>query len=87
MIDPSPSRYPGLYSPLLPDSTCVFELESGDFSGPVAGRLVPQAIDGEPYEAVSYMWGDMRKRYDITIDGVTPSITVNLYSVLMAFRH
>ncbi|KAH7317125.1 heterokaryon incompatibility protein-domain-containing protein [Stachybotrys elegans] len=78
---------PRLYRPLDPQFIRVFELEAGEFSDPVVGRLVTQAIDGEPYEALSYVWGDWRKRRDITIDGETLSVTANLHGALTAFRH
>jgi hypothetical protein len=87
MNDPGPPRSPGFYHPLAPEFTRVFELEAGEFSDPIVGRLVPQAIDGEPYEAVSYVWGDTRMRRDITIDGATLSVTMNLHGALTAFRH
>ncbi|KAI0183453.1 heterokaryon incompatibility protein-domain-containing protein [Xylaria flabelliformis] len=87
MDGPGPPHYPELYHPLIPEFIRVFELEAGKFSDPIVGRLVPQAIDGEPYEAVSYVWGDTRKRHDITIDGATLSITENLHGALTAFRH
>ncbi|KAH7130883.1 heterokaryon incompatibility protein-domain-containing protein [Dactylonectria macrodidyma] len=87
MDDPGRPRYPEFYHPLAPEFARVFELEPGEFSDPIVGRLVPQAIDGEPYEAVSYVWGDPRKRRDITIDGATLSVTKNLHGALAAFRH
>ncbi|KEY70667.1 hypothetical protein S7711_02267 [Stachybotrys chartarum IBT 7711] len=87
MNHPRPPRSPRFYRPLAPHFTRVFELEAGEFSDPIVGRLVAQAIDGEPYEAVSYVWGDWRKRRDITIDGETLSVTANLHGALTAFRH
>ena len=91
MDDPRRQRYPGFYRPLAPKFTRIFELEPGEFSDPIVGRLVPQPIDGNPdegpYEAVSYVWGDPQKRRDITIDGETLSIPENLHGALMAFRH
>ncbi|KAH8157163.1 hypothetical protein CIB48_g11074 [Xylaria polymorpha] len=87
MNDAGPPHYPDFYHPLAPELIRVFELEAGKFSDPIAGRLVPQAIDGEPYEAVSYVWGDTRKRHDIVIDGATLSVTASLHGALTAFRH
>ncbi|KAI0424358.1 heterokaryon incompatibility protein-domain-containing protein [Xylaria sp. FL1042] len=87
MNDPGPPHCPEFYHPLAPEFIRVFELEAGKFSDPIVGRLVPQAIDGEPYEAVSYVWGDTRNRHDINIDGATLSVTANLYGALTAFRH
>jgi hypothetical protein len=82
----SPPHSPGIYQPLAPRLTRIFEIEPGNFSDPIVGRLVSQEIDAEPYEAVSYVWGDTRKRRDITIDGETLSITENLHGALTAFR-
>ncbi len=87
MDDPEHPHYPACYRPLAPQFTRVFELEPGHFFDPIVGRLVPQLIDGEPYEAVSYVWGDIRKRRDITIDGAMLSVTQNLHGALTAFRH
>ncbi|KAI0099037.1 heterokaryon incompatibility protein-domain-containing protein [Nemania sp. FL0031] len=79
--------YPEYYRPLPPASIRVFELEAGKFSDPIVGRLVSQTIDGEPYEAVSYVWGDPQERQDIAIGGATLSVTKNLHGALAAFRH
>ncbi|TLS29240.1 hypothetical protein PpBr36_01993 [Pyricularia pennisetigena] len=87
MGDPGPRPYPKYYSALVPQFIRVFELEAGDFSDPIVGRLVPQPIDGEPYEAISYVWGDTRDRRDITIQGKTLSVTASLHAALTAFRH
>jgi hypothetical protein len=87
MKDPSRRPFPHFYRPLAPNFTRVFELEAGEFSDPIVGRLVPQAMDAEPYEAISYVWGDPRKRRDITIDGATLSVIDSLHGALTAFRH
>lgn len=87
MNEPESPYAPELYHPLPPGSVRVFELEPGQFCDPIVGRLVPQAIDGEPYEAVSYVWGDTQKRCNICINGATVSVTENLYGALTAFRH
>ncbi|KAK4462848.1 heterokaryon incompatibility protein-domain-containing protein [Cladorrhinum samala] len=87
MDDPDSPPYLKCYHSLAPECCRVFELEPGNFSDPIVGRLVPQAIAGQPYEAVSYVWGDPRKRRDVTINGTTLSITANLYAALTAFRH
>ncbi|KAJ4406490.1 hypothetical protein N0V85_004508 [Neurospora sp. IMI 360204] len=79
--------FPNFYRPLPPKFIRVFELEPGEYSDGIVGRLVPQAIDAEPYEAISYVWGDARKRRNITIEGLTVSVTENLHGALTAFRH
>ncbi|KAI1130959.1 heterokaryon incompatibility protein-domain-containing protein [Nemania abortiva] len=89
MNDPSHSKpqHPEYYSPLPAEFIRVFELEAGKFSDPIVGRLVPQTIDGEPYEALSYVWGDPRERHEIAIDGATLSVTKSLHGALTAFRY
>ncbi|KAF2023639.1 hypothetical protein EK21DRAFT_80415 [Setomelanomma holmii] len=82
-----PGRRPSCYLPLAPRVIRVLELEAGEFSDPIVGRLVPQVVEGEPYEAISYVWGNPRRRRDLTIDELTISVTENLYSALTAFRH
>lgn len=86
-MDPESSPYPQCYRPLAPGFFRVLELEAGELCDPVVGRLVPQTIEGEPYEAVSYVWGDPRKRREVTISGTTLSVTANLHAALTAFRH
>ncbi|KAM7193030.1 Heterokaryon incompatibility protein (HET) domain containing protein [Naviculisporaceae sp. PSN 640] len=88
--DPEPSfgpQRPGCYHPLPPGFIRIFELEPGNPTDPVVGRLVSQTIDGQAYEALSYVWGDPRQRHDITINGETLSVTANLHGALTAFRH
>lgn len=87
MKDDQEPKQHGLYRPLTPPCTRVFELEAGEYSDPIVGRLVHQAIDGEPYEAVSYVWGDWTNRRDIHVDGNTLSVTASLHTALAAFRH
>lgn len=77
-----------LYRPLPSNEfTRIFELEAGELFDPIIGRLVLQTPNGEPYEAVSYVWGDSRKRHNITVNGAVLSVTANLYGALTALRH
>lgn len=87
MNELEPRSYPKCYRPLEPGFIRVFELETGHPSDPIVGRLVPQLLGGEPYEAVSYVWGDPNKRCNVIINGVMLSVTVNLHGALTAFRH
>jgi len=84
---PASPHYPGCYRALEPGFIRVFELEAGHPTDPVRGRLVQQTIKGEPYEAVSYVWGNPRNRHDLTVDGDILSVTENLHGALTAFRH
>ena len=87
MNDPGRPRHPRFYCHLGPGVIRIFELEAGELSDPIVGRLVPQPTDGDAYEAVSYVWGDPQKRCDITINGESLSITANLHGALTALRH
>ncbi|KAF1914884.1 heterokaryon incompatibility protein-domain-containing protein [Ampelomyces quisqualis] len=87
MNDPANRSIDDLYRPLPPNFTRVLELDAGEFSDPIVGRLVPQAMNAEPYEAISYVWGNPQKRRDIIIDGATFAVTENLHGALTAFRH
>jgi hypothetical protein len=80
-------EFPEFYRPLAPNFTRVFELEAGNFSDPIIGRLVPQTVDAEPYEAISYVWGSSKTKREITINGTRISITENLHAALTALRH
>lgn len=84
---PFSPHFLGCYHPLPPGFIRIFELEPGNPTDPIVGRLVSQKIDGQAYEAVSYVWGDPRQRHDITINGTTLSVTANLHAALTAFRH
>ncbi|KAK4168327.1 heterokaryon incompatibility protein-domain-containing protein [Cladorrhinum sp. PSN259] len=87
MSDPEHPHYAACYLPLAPGQIRIFELEPDDPSAPIVGRLVPQAIDGEQYEALSYVWGDQRERRELVVSGSILSVTVNLHGALKAFRH
>jgi hypothetical protein len=77
--------YAACYRPLSPQFTRVLELHAGELSDPLVGTLVAQPIDGEPYEAVSYVWGGVPTE-SMVVEGATVVITANLKSALKAFR-
>lgn len=79
------SIYASCYQSLPPRHTRVLELHAGELSDPLIGTLIIQPIDGEPYEAVSYVWGG-KPTESMTVDGATVPITTNLESALEAFR-
>jgi hypothetical protein len=87
MNEPTNRPFHDFYRPLPPNFTRVLELDAGEFSDPIVGRLVPQAMNAKPYEAISYVWGDPQKRRDIIINGTVLSITENLHGALTAFRY
>jgi hypothetical protein len=77
--------YASCYQPLPPHYTRVLELHAGDLSDPLVGHLIIQPIDGEPYEAVSYVWGGGPTKY-MTVDGAAIRIKSSLKSALQTFR-
>jgi hypothetical protein len=87
MNESARDTFPEFYRPLGPKFTRVFELEAGNFGDPIIGRLVPQTVDEEPYEAISYVWGTSTTKCEITIDGTRFLVTENLHSALTALRH
>ncbi|KAH8592281.1 heterokaryon incompatibility protein [Bisporella sp. PMI_857] len=46
------------YKPLSPQCIRVLELHPGASDAPLVCDIVVQHIDGKPYEALSYVWGD-----------------------------
>jgi hypothetical protein len=83
-MPPSPV-YAACYKPLSSQFARVLELHAGRLSDPLVGTLVAQPIDGEPYEAVSYVWGGLPTE-SMVVDGASVAITANLKSALEAFR-
>ena len=50
-------------------------------------RLVPADLDSPPsYEALSYVWGDKTDTRIITCDGLSLSVTINLFDALVRLR-
>ncbi|OAL51695.1 HET-domain-containing protein [Pyrenochaeta sp. DS3sAY3a] len=49
-------------------------------------RLNLDAIELHPYEALSYVWGDKKRRADISCNGQIVSVTVNLFDALRRLR-
>ncbi|PMD12034.1 hypothetical protein NA56DRAFT_587853 [Hyaloscypha hepaticicola] len=81
-----PTRvYAACYKPLSPQFAGMLELHAGELSDPLVGTLVPQPIDSEPYEAVSYVWGGLPTE-TMLVDGTPVPITANLKRALKAFR-
>jgi hypothetical protein len=51
-------------------------------------RLIHQSVHNcASYEALSYIWGDQNKRFDISVDDCDFSVTSNLFEALKARRH
>ncbi|CAM1504820.1 Fc.00g024110.m01.CDS01 [Cosmosporella sp. VM-42] len=43
-------------------------------------------VEGVPYEALSYVWGDPENAGEIAVDGLTLRVTSNLYTALQHLR-
>ncbi|KAH6977445.1 ankyrin repeat-containing domain protein [Ilyonectria sp. MPI-CAGE-AT-0026] len=43
-------------------------------------------VEGVPYEALSYAWGDTRKSAEIVVSGCTAKVTKNLFTALQHLR-
>jgi hypothetical protein len=86
---PPAGVYAACYKPLPPGFARVLELYAGELSDPLVGTLVAQRIDGdgdgEPYEAVSYVWGGLPTK-SMVVDGTPVAITASLETALKAFR-
>lgn len=90
LMDP---RRKYVYAALPPRAIRVLELQPGTSSdSPLVCRVVVQDIEGEPYEALSYVWGDPVPAATVTcIDGTKEDnhggvgIGANLAKALHAF--
>jgi hypothetical protein len=75
------------YEPLPPESIRVLELQAGEQNDALVCRLVVQTTRTGPYEAISYVWGNLRRSNIITCNGKRLFITKNLAEVLVRFRY
>jgi hypothetical protein len=82
------SKIDFIYHPLKsPSSIRLIELQPGGFDDPLECRLVESSIEGKiPYEAISYVWGDVKDLTAITCDNGILNITKNLAGALQIFR-
>jgi Heterokaryon incompatibility protein (HET) len=53
-----PVLAPYPYAPLPPQCIRVLDLHPGSADAPLECEFVTQKVDGKPYEALSYVWGD-----------------------------
>lgn len=61
----------------------LLHVQPGEFHEPVSATMSVAYLGDHPeYEALSYVWGDPRVRLDITLDGQTVSVTINLWAAL-----
>lgn len=71
------------------DAIRLIRLCKGFDTNPICCELSEVLLDeveGVPYSALSYTWGDASQRVDIILNGHTISITANLYHALYCLR-
>lgn len=67
--------------------TRILKLEPGGWEDDIICQLEIVSLDEEPeFEAVSYFWGDFKKKRSITINGELHEISFNLEHALRLFR-
>ena len=90
----SPSLSPNLpyspYKPLPPQYIRVLQLHPGPIDAPLACNIVNQRIGSQPYDALSYVWGDPAPAACITCIDETNEVELGigkaLAKALIAFR-
>jgi hypothetical protein len=93
-LDTDPTK---LYAPLKPSQTRILCLHPGASETQVQCSLIPMSLDGPSggkkdqgwsgeYEALSYTWGKPHPTTTLTCNGVSHSVTDNLYSALHHLR-
>lgn len=71
------------------DAIRLLRLEKGYSAEPLRCELIEaflHEVDGMPYDALSYTWGDASARREITVNQQSFSITANLETALHALR-
>jgi hypothetical protein len=78
-----------LYDPIPgKDSIRLLELHPGLWDDSIECTLSAIDLDStsQPFEAISYAWGDANKRREIICNGASLSITESLFEALQVFR-
>ncbi|KAK7743836.1 hypothetical protein SLS53_003855 [Cytospora paraplurivora] len=76
-----------VYPPISPEEFRCLVLEPGRGKEPLSCTLqVHRLADSPPYEAISYVWGEIDLCYEIKCDGRPLSITQNLRDALRQCR-
>lgn len=61
----------------------LLHLQPSEFHEPVSATMSLAYLEDHPkYEALSYVWGHPKICLDITLDGQTVSVTINLWTAL-----
>jgi hypothetical protein len=72
------------YDRLLPGWIRVIDLAPGAGDEPIICSLSQQPLRGpEPYEAVSYVWGDPQRRHSITCNWRVPTVYANDFAYVV----
>jgi hypothetical protein len=65
----------------------LLELHPGSQESPISCTLrVVELLDAPAYDAISYVWGDLANKRDITCNGKPLAVTANLFSALRRVR-
>lgn len=66
----------------------LLHVQPGEFNDHISATISLAYLGDHPrYEALSYVWGDPRVCLDITLDGQTVSVTINLWAALRRRTH
>lgn len=77
-----------VYRPLAAGEIRLLRLRGGKPTDPISCTLSHQSLSAESkYEALSYVWGDPSRTFDILVDGCRFTIRQNLLDALKQFRH
>ncbi|ROW16484.1 hypothetical protein VPNG_02712 [Cytospora leucostoma] len=84
-VDDGPGEF--VYPPISPDEIRCLVLEPGRGKEPLSCSLkVHRLADSPPYEAISYVWGDIDLCHEIKCNGRPLSITTKLRNALRQCR-
>jgi hypothetical protein len=78
------------YLPLEKSEIRLFVLSACSDTDIVSGRIEHSSwgfLSNNPYEALSYVWGDIRDSDTILVNGRTISVTKSLEAALRHLRH
>lgn len=74
---------------LAKDAIRLVRLLKGD-TGPIECEIFETYLDqveGIPYEALSYVWGNKESTHKVRVDGCLFSVTENLFEALLNLRN
>ncbi|KAH7385119.1 heterokaryon incompatibility protein-domain-containing protein, partial [Cadophora sp. MPI-SDFR-AT-0126] len=79
------------YKPLTADGSSIRLLRLAHYPGqpfddPIECEIFHASIQDTQFEALSYVWGDVKQTVDLVIDGSTIPITTNLDTALRSLR-